>query len=132
MLWRPGWRQVTDRPGFPSAPPGGDTASNIRDAASARWVRQIVDVVNSVLRGKQNAVLTITLRNGFATTTVKDARIGPFSALILQPLTAHAAADLYSATSVLADQTTQKDGEVVFNHPNNAFADKTFNLLIIG
>lgn len=123
---------MTARPAYPSAPQGGGIVGAIREAAAATWVRQVVDVVNSLLRGKMNAVLQITLRNGFSTTTVIDARISGFSGLYLQPLTAHAAAALYSATSVLADLTTQKDGQVTFNHANDAFTDKTFNLLIIG
>lgn len=118
--------------GYKTAPSNGASPSKLSDAAGEGWVRRIVDVVNNILQGKQNVVLVITLRANQTTTTVIDARIGPFSALILQPLTAHAAADLYSATSVLADQTTQKDGSVVFNHPNNANADKKFNLLIMG
>lgn len=118
--------------GYNTAPSNGANPSNLSDAASASWLKRVVDVVNNILQGKQNVVLVITLRANQATTVVIDARIGPFSALILQPLTAHAAADLYSATSVLADQTTQKNGSVTFNHPNNANADKKFNLLIMG
>jgi hypothetical protein len=79
-----------------------------------------------------NVVLQITLRAGFATTVITDSRIGPFSALLLQPLTAHAAGALYSATSVLADLTTQRDGAVTLNHVNDANTDKTFNLVILG
>lgn len=118
--------------GYTTAPGNGANPGKLSDAASASWVKRIVDVVNNILLGKMNVVLRITLRANQATTTVIDARIGPFSYLGLQPLTTHAAADLYSATSVLADQTTQKDGSVVFNHPNNANTDKTFNLLILG
>lgn len=118
--------------GFQSVPTSGGNPRSLQDAASTSWVRKIADSVNNILKGKQNVVLRVTLRAGQATTTIIDARIGPFSALLLQPLTAHAAADLYSATSVLADLTTQKDGSVVFNHPNNANADKTFNLVILG
>lgn len=123
---------MTTGPGFQTAPQGGDVAQSLKDAASRSWVRQIVDVVNNLLSGKMNVVTQITLRAGFATTTVIDSRIGPFSALLLQPLTAHAAGALYSATSVLADLTTQKDGQVTFDHVNDANADKTFNLVILG
>ena len=119
-------------PGFSTAQPGGGIVKTLKDAASASWVRGIVDVVNNMLGGKLNVVLQVTLRSGFATTTVIDARIGPFSALIMQPLTAHAAAALYSATSVLVDTTTQKNGSVTFDHVNDANADKTFNLVILG
>lgn len=123
---------MTTFPGYSQAPGGGSAPKTPADAAGAGWVRQIVDVVNRILSGKLNAVTQITLRASQVTTTVIDSRIGPFSGLYLQPLTSHAAADLYSATSVLADQTTQKAGSVVFDHPNSASTDKTFNLLIIG
>lgn len=123
---------MTAAPGFSIAPVGGGSVDTLKEAANRNWVRQIVDVVNNTLRGKMNVVLKITLRAGFATTVITDSRIGPFSALLLQPLTAHAAGALYSATSVLADLTTQRDGAVTLNHVNDANADKTFNLVIIG
>ena len=118
--------------GYKTAPSNGSNPLQLSDAASASWLKRVVDVVNNILQGKQNVVLVITLRANQATTTIIDSRIGPFSALILQPLTTHAQADYVSATGVLADQTTQKNGSVTFNHPNNANADKTFNLLIMG
>ena len=123
---------MTDRPGYSPANTSGGRVKDVSDAASSSWVKNIVEVVNGMIKGRQNVVLTITLRAGFATTPVIDARIGPFSALLLQPLTSNAAAALYSATSVLADPATQKQGSVVFDHANNAQVDRTFNLVILG
>ena len=118
------------RPGYSTAQLGGKAAGKVGDAASVSWVKNLAEVVNGILKGRQNVVLTITLAAGAAATVVDDARIGPFSGLFLQPMTSHAAAALYSATSVLV--TDQKSGQATFSHANNAQTDKTFNLLIIG
>lgn len=118
--------------GYSPAPSDGQDPKSLGDAASVSWVRRVVDVINSILTGKLNSTLVITLTSGAASTVIKDARIGPFSYIGLQPLTAHAAADLYSATSVLTDETSRKNGQLTLNHPNNANADKTFRMLIIG
>lgn len=123
---------MTVGPGYKPAPTGGSRPDKLSDAADGNWVRRIVDVLNNILSGRLNVVTQITLTASAASTDIKDARIGPYSALILQPLTAHAQADFISATGVLADTTTQKAGFVTLRHPNNANADKTFNLLIIG
>lgn len=120
------------RPGYSTVPLGGQPIKNVKDAASTSWVRKIAETVNNLLSGRMNVVLQITLRAGQTTTQVIDARIGAFSALILVPMTTHAAAALYSATSVIADPTTRVAGSVTFDHPNSANIDQTFNLVIIG
>lgn len=117
-------------PGYPPAPIGGGAVTKLGDAADKGWVKKIVEVANNILKGKINVVLPISLTANSATTTVIDARIGPYSALLLQPMTAHAAAALYSATSVLV--TSQQNGQAVFTHANNAQTDKSFNLVILG
>lgn len=117
-------------PGFKPAPVSGDTVTKASDAASARWAKSIAEAVNRVLGGKMNAVLPVTLAANAATTTVIDARIGVFSALLLQPVTANAAAALGAPPYIIP--TLQNSGSVVLNHVNNAQADKTFNLVILG
>lgn len=121
---------MTARPGYSPADLGGNAAGTIQDAASKSWVKNIAEVVNGILKGRQNVVLEITLAAGAASTIVIDARIGPFSGLYLQPMTANAAAGLYGAPYVRV--TTQKQGQATFAHANNAQTDRTFNLLIIG
>lgn len=123
---------MTVRPGYSPAQVGGGSASNIKDAATKSWVKNIAEVLNGVLKGRQNVILTITLAPGESTTVIEDARIGPFSGLFLQPLTSHAATAFFTAPFVLADLSTQKQGSVTFDHANNGQTDKTFNLLIIG
>ncbi|WP_298800107.1 hypothetical protein [uncultured Devosia sp.] len=121
---------VTNRPGYSPAALTGGSVSKPSDAADKGWVRNVADVLNNVLRGRQNVVLTITLAANVDSSLILDARIGPFSGLFLQPLTTNAAAALAGAPYVLA--SGQKQGQVTLAHANNAQADRTFNLLIIG
>jgi hypothetical protein len=119
-------------PGYPPVPIGGSAPKQVGDAADASWVKKIAELANNVLKGKINVVLPISLTPSATSTTIIDARIGPYSALLLQPLTVHAAAALYSATSVLVDPTSQKQGSVIFDHASDTNSDKIFNLVILG
>jgi hypothetical protein len=121
---------MTASPGFPPVPLGVETATNVGEAIAVRWGRRVAETINRVLSGKLNAVLPITLAASATSTTIIDARIGYYSALLLQPLTANAAAALYGAPYVLP--SAQKSGSVVLNHANAASTDRNFNLLIIG
>ena len=111
-------------PGYPPAPqvPG---AANISDITL--WVRRVVDVVNRTLSGKLNATLPITLAANATTTTIIDPRITAYSALLLTPLTAHAAA---IAGSVYV--SSQQNGQATFTHTNTAQIDQLFRAVIIG
>lgn len=88
--------------------------------------RQIAQGVNRALAGKLNAVRQITLTPSSTTTIVEDARITPSSFISLQPTTLNAAQMSYWYTS------SQTNGSVTFTHPSDAFADKTFNMVVIG
>lgn len=119
------------RPGFRTVPLGGTAApARLGDAAAAGWVKRIAESVNNILKGKQNVVLDITLTAGAASTDIIDPRIGVFSALLLQPLTANAAAALYAAPYVIP--SAQVDGRVTLAHVNDANTDKNFHLVILG
>lgn len=90
-------------------------------------LRRIVGVVSRLLQGKLNAVATVTLTANSATTTFDDPRIGGASFLGFTPRTANAAAGL----TVL--RVTAKDkGTATLTHANNAQADRTYDVLIIG
>lgn len=118
------------QPGFRTVPPGGEIVTSPDGAAGKQWVRVIAECVNRILQGKVNVILPITLTANSATTTVKDARIGGYSGLLLQPLTANAAAALYASPYVL--KSSQQDKQVIFAHANDAQTDKSFNLVILG
>ena len=93
------------------------------------WLSGLRDVVTNVMRGKINATLDVTLTMSAASTTVSDARIGGSCGIYLMPLSANAAAEIGNGTiwwSAPGNQT------VTLNHANNAQADRSFRLLIIG
>lgn len=91
--------------------------------------RLLARSINSVLRGKLNAVTTVTLTANTTTTTLTDERINPQSFIGLMPQTANAASAL-ATTYFLAANIL--NGSVVITHANNAQVDKTFVVLIIG
>ena len=73
---------------------------------------------------------TVTLTANAASTTVNNTYVTANSLVYLYPVTANAAADLGSATSVWISAVTAATSFVI-THPNNANADKTFNYLIV-
>jgi hypothetical protein len=93
------------------------------------WLSGLRDVVNNIMRGKINATLDVTLTPSAATTTVSDARIGGSCGIYLMPLSANAAAEIGNGTIWWGTPGNQT---VTLNHANNAQADRTFRLLIIG
>jgi hypothetical protein len=114
-------------PGYDPAPYWQTAPRDFSDIASAQWVRKVVDVVNNSLAGKMNVGLTISLQTGAGSTTITDARISAFSALLLTPLTAHAAA-IRSSIYV----SSQQSGQATLAHSVTADADCVFTLSILG
>ena len=108
-----------DKPGFPTPP------EFLPDGAEHR--RQIARALRGLLEGKANVTLDVTLAANAAGTSVSDARIGFYSALILVPLTADAAAAL-PTTYVGA----QGKGTATLNHAASAQTDRSFRLVILG
>lgn len=115
---------------FKTAPTSGPDSKSLSDTASGGWLVSVVEVVNRMLGGALNANLQVTMRNGFATTTILDSRITAFSALHLEPLTTNAATLKYGAPFILV--TDQKSGSVTFAHANTANTDQTFIMTILG
>ena len=88
-------------------------------------------IVERINRGKINASIDVTLTANAASTTITDARLASTSALLFDALTANAAAELAAGTIyVLAANRT--NGSAIITHANNAQADRTFRVLIIG
>ena len=88
--------------------------------------RDVVAVLNAVLRGKLDCTGTVTLAAGATSTTITDSRIGIGSVLLLMPKTASAAAAL--ATTYV----TPGDGAAVVTHANAPTLDRTFGVAILG
>ena len=92
------------------------------------WVRQVVDVVNNTLRGKLNALASLTFTANANFTVLTDPRIGVTSFILLMPLTADAA----SLDGLGWYVTSQTSGSAVINHPNSPLTDRSFSVIIIG
>jgi hypothetical protein len=97
--------------------------------AHTRYLKSIRDVFNTLLIGKQNVTLDFTLTPSASSSTVQDPRIGGTSAILLMPETANAAAALATTYIPPATITSQ---QAIIQHANNAQADRTFRLVIIG
>ncbi len=117
-----------DAIGYRPAPISEGPPSSLQHAASERWVRRIVDTVNRSLSGKLNVTLSVTLTANAASTVVKDARISAFSALMLMPLTANAAAEQAAGTLYVS---AQQSGQATITHANNAQADRSYRIVIL-
>jgi hypothetical protein len=110
---------------FLPAPIGDGPPRALADAASRGWVTRVVDVVNNTQRGKLNCTGEVTLAPGLTTTTLIDPRIGPFSCIVLSPLTADAAAVAWWISS-------RSTGAATIAHPSSVAIDQSFSYAIIG
>lgn len=105
----------------------------ITDEAQHR--RIIARALNGALHGKVNVTLDVTLTANAASTTIQNARIGYYSAIIpAMPMTANGAACL--AAGIYIDSVTASVGptapSAVIHHRNNAANDQTIRFVIIG
>ena len=89
--------------------------------------RRLARLGNSLLQGKTNNVIQVTLTAGSATTTVTDKRIGAYTGLFFSPLTSNAAGALSSLYV-----SAQVNGSATLTHANTATVDRTFNVLLVG
>jgi hypothetical protein len=100
-----------------------------------QWCRKLAETINTIMLGRTNNTGTITLTANVASTTVSLAsgQLSTVSAIIFEPLTANAAADLYGGGMYVTTANHDVAGnKFVITHPNNANADKTFRYAIIG
>ena len=84
-----------------------------RDQGPARWYKEV------------------TLTANAASTVVTDARLSYFSAIDFDPMTANAAAELGAGT-LYVTQANRINGQFTLTHANNAQADRTFRMTILG
>jgi hypothetical protein len=115
-------------------PPSGLVTPNLQALAGIvakvlGWLGQARDVTNNIMRGKLNCTGTKSLGPGAATTTLSNQLIGGGSVVLLQPITANAAAELGNGTLYFDPPAA---GSVVIHHANNAQTDRTFNYVVIG
>lgn len=117
---------VRDRPHIPIPP------SSLTDIKSlVIWARSLYDATKAWRNGKFDCTTTLTLTADEASSTLTDFRLSPQSAVIFDPQTANAATELYGAT-MYAKTADRGDGSWKITHANNANADRTFTVLILG
>lgn len=115
--------------GYPPVPYRERFPLRLEDAASAMHVQQIAERVNQILQGRLNVTLNVTLDANAGTTTVIDSRIGAFTSLMFCPMTADAALEQAAGGMFVSEQ---KSGSATITHANNAQADRTYSLVILG
>lgn len=95
-------------------------------ALDLETVRLIMRSLGFAMDGKLNCTGEFTQAAGGTTTTVTNKLCNVNSVILLQPLTAHAAAAL-AVTSIVAGTE-----QFVVTHANNAQTDRNFKYVIIG
>lgn len=86
-------------------------------------------VINSLLQGKMNVTLSVTLNPSATTTIINDARIGFYSAIIPAMATTSDAATAIKNGIWVNNITT---GQATLNHASNAASDQTILFVILG
>ena len=113
----PGVPVLAYPPGYLGLPPAGATP------------REAARVINSLVAGKLNAMIEVTLAENTTTSVITDARIGPGSFFWFTPLTANAAAELGGGTMYVSSRGKQT---ATITHASAASTDRTFVALILG
>lgn len=111
-------------------PPPPDAGSINLDALRGHG-RQVSAAVRLAMAGKLNAVGDFTCTANAASTVLTDSRLTINSAVIFDPTTANAAAELAAGTMYVL--TANRNNETwTVTHANAASTDRTFKVLIIG
>ncbi len=92
------------------------------------WLRSLYDAIYPMRHGKFDCTTEVTLTANVASTTLSDYRFSPQSVVGYMPKTANAAAEIGNGTMYF----TPTDGSCVITHANNAQADRTFGISILG
>jgi hypothetical protein len=110
----------------PPASPGNDSP-----AALFRHAVEMARAVGLLLQGKSNNTGTLTLTAGTASTVMSDARLTVNSAVLFDPVTANAAAELAAGT--LYTLAANRNNSVwTVTHANAGTTDRTFRYMIVG
>lgn len=113
----------TTNPGTPAVP------EQMPDAGE--HLRRIAKSLNTVITGKLNATIDVTLAAGVDHTTINDPRIFYTSAIVpAMALTFNGATDI--AGGMYVPQATIKKGQCVVYHRADIATNRTIRFLIIG
>jgi hypothetical protein len=92
-------------------------------------LKKIVLALQQLAAGRSNAVGSVTLATGSATTTVTTANCAQGSTPILTPASASAATEVGSGTMYVS---AVANGSFTITHANSATAGRTFLYAVIG
>lgn len=91
--------------------------------------RQLAQAAEAAMAGRTNNVLDVTVDANQAATTVTDSRIGVNTVAIAVPTTVNAQA---AAIWPYRDVSSPVNGSMSLIHTNNADADKTYKIILVG
>lgn len=94
------------------------------------YLRRTWETLQAMRRGKIECIAELTLTANAASTTLSDIRIGKYSALIFDPMTANAAAELAAGT-LYVTLANRVDGSATVVHANNAQTDREYRVIIL-
>ena len=96
-------------------------------------LRDIIQAIRELIRGRNNAVTTITLTANATTTTFTGPNVNENAQPLLSPLTAAAAAAVATSPGVYASISRVAGvNTVTITHANDPSTTRTFALAILG
>ena len=104
------------------------TSTSFRALTPHSDARDVSDVVNNILAGKQNNCGPVTLTNSATTTVVTDYRVGPESAILFMPTTADAASELAAGGMWVSARAANS---FTITHAN-ASTTRSFTYVVVG
>ena len=90
--------------------------------------RDVSDVVNNILSGKQNNTASITLTNSATSTAVTDFRVGPSSVILFMPTTADGASELAAGGMFVS---ARAENTFTITH-SSATTTRSFDYVVVG
>ncbi len=92
-----------------------------------RELRKLIFAINQLIRGRSNAVGTVTLTAGATSTTVTNENFNAGAKVFMFQTTSNAAAALSTTYASIVTA-----GTMTITHANAASTDRTFSYLVIG
>ncbi len=117
---------VYDRPHVPAPPTGTNDLKSL-----VLWARKLYDSIKAWRIGKFDCTQEFTLTANAATSTLTDYRLSPQSFVDFDPQTANAATEKAAGTLYVLT-ANRGDGAWTVTHANNANADRTYTVVILG
>lgn len=93
-------------------------------------LRHAIEAINSLVRGRSNAVQRVTLTASATETVVTSGNLNESAEVFLTPRTANAAAAL--ATTYAYVERIGGNLQVTIKHASSGTTDRTFGVIVIG